>query len=41
MRGELGGVALDDVVGSAGQTLLVKAVLENAAFALRLHTNVT
>ena len=37
MAGELGGVALDDVVGGARESLFVEAVLENGALCLLLH----
>ena len=37
MAGELGGIALDDVVGGARESLFVETVLEDGALCLLLH----
>ena len=37
MAGELGGVALDDVVGGARESLFVETVLEDGPLCLLLH----
>ena len=37
MAGELGGIALDDVVGGARKSLFVETVLEDGALCLLLH----
>lgn len=37
VAGELGGVALDDMVGGARESLFVEAVLEDGALCLLLH----